>query len=124
MRAKILVADDEPDVLFMTAFTLRQLGGFDVIEARNGQEALELSEQHQPDLLVLDVQMPRMTGYEVCRQVRQHATLANTPVILLSAKGQQYEVQEGHAAGANLYILKPYAPQYLVEQVNRLVSSL
>ena len=123
MPAKILVADDEPDVLFMTAFTLRQLGGFDVIEARNGQEALELSEQHQPDLLVLDVQMPRMTGYEVCRQVRQHATLANTPVILLSAKGQQYEIQEGHEAGATLYILKPYAPQNLVEQVSLLVGS-
>ena len=122
MPAKILVADDEPDVLFMTAFTLRQLGGFDVIEARNGQEALELSEQHQPDLLVLDVQMPRMTGYEVCRQVRKHATLANTPVILLSAKGQQYEIQEGHEAGATLYILKPYAPQNLVEQVNLLVG--
>ncbi|HEX6288458.1 MAG TPA: response regulator [Herpetosiphonaceae bacterium] len=121
MPAKILVADDEPDVLFMTAFTLRQLGGFDVIEARNGQEALELSEQHQPDLLVLDVQMPRMTGYEVCRHVRRHARLATTPVILLSAKGQQYEVQEGHDAGANLYILKPYAPQHLVEEVNRLV---
>ncbi|HEY0739703.1 MAG TPA: response regulator [Herpetosiphonaceae bacterium] len=123
MPAKILVADDEPDVLFMTAFTLRQLGGFDVIEARNGQEALELSEQHRPDLLVLDVQMPRMTGYEVCRQVRQHSTLANTPVILLSAKGQQYEIQEGHDAGATLYILKPYAPQMLVEQVSLLVGS-
>lgn len=123
MPAKILVADDEPDVLFMTAFTLRQLGGFDVIEARNGQEALELSEQHQPDLLVLDVQMPRMTGYEVCRRVRKHATLANTPVILLSAKGQQYEIQEGHEAGATLYILKPYAPQTLVEQVTLLVGS-
>lgn len=123
MPAKILVADDEPDVLFMTAFTLRQLGGFDVIEARNGQEALELSEKHQPDLLVLDVQMPRMTGYEVCRQVRKHATLANTPVILLSAKGQQYEIQEGHEAGATLYILKPYAPQTLVEQVTLLVGS-
>lgn len=123
MPAKILVADDEPDVLFMTAFTLRQLGGFDVIEARNGQEALELSEQHRPDLLVLDVQMPRMTGYEVCRQVRKHSTLANTPVILLSAKGQQYEIQEGHDAGATLYILKPYAPQTLVEQVSLLVGS-
>jgi CheY-like chemotaxis protein len=123
MPAKILVADDEPDVLFMTAFTLRQLGGFEVIEARNGEEALELSQQHQPDLLVLDVQMPRMTGYEVCRQLRQHATLFATPVILLSAKGQQYEVQEGHDAGANLYMLKPYAPQHLVEEVSRLVAS-
>jgi two-component system alkaline phosphatase synthesis response regulator PhoP len=121
MPAKILVADDEPDVLFMTAFTLRQLGGFDVIEARNGQEALELLEQHQPDLMVLDVQMPRMTGYEVCRCVRQHATLSHTPVILLSAKSQNYEIQEGRDAGATLYILKPYAPQHLVEEVSRLL---
>ena len=122
MPAKILVADDEPDVLFMTAFTLRQLGGFEVIEARNGQEALELSEQHQPDLMVLDVQMPRMTGYEVCRCVRQHATLSQIPVILLSAKSQHYEIEEGRDAGATMYILKPYAPQQLVDAVRSLVA--
>jgi two-component system alkaline phosphatase synthesis response regulator PhoP len=123
MPAKILVADDEPDLLFMTAFTLRQLGGFEVIEARNGQEALQLAEQHQPDLIVLDVQMPHLTGYEVCRSIRQHATLAQTPVILLSAKSQHYEIEEGREAGATLYILKPYAPQHLVEAVKSLVAS-
>ncbi len=123
MSAKIVVADDEPDVLFMTAFTLRQLGGYDVIEARNGQEALDLTMAHRPDLLVLDVQMPRMTGYEVCRQVREHTTLSNTPVILLSAKGQSSEIAEGHTAGASLYMLKPYAPQQLVEEVGRLLNT-
>lgn len=123
MPAKILVADDEPDVLFMTAFTLRQLGGYEVIEARNGQEALDLSLEHAPALLVLDVQMPRLTGYEICREVRTHAALQATPIILLSAKGQVSEIQEGREAGATLYMLKPYAPQHLVEEVNRLIAS-
>lgn len=122
MLPKILVADDEPDVLFMTAFTLRQLGGYEVIEARNGQEALDLSTTHEPALLVLDVQMPRLTGYEVCRQVREHAALNRTPIILLSAKGQAAEIEQGQAAGANLYILKPYAPQQLIEEVARLIA--
>lgn len=123
MLAKIVVADDEPDVLFMTAFTLRMLGGYEVIEARNGQEALELAVTHRPDLLVLDVQMPRMTGYEVCKHVRQHETIGDTPVILLSAKGQSSEIAEGHTVGASLYMLKPYAPQQLVEEVGRLLST-
>lgn len=122
MLPKILVADDEPDVLFMTAFTLRQLGGYEVIEARNGQEALDLSTTHEPALLVLDVQMPQLTGYEVCRQVRKHAALNRTPIILLSAKGQAAEIEQGQAAGANLYILKPYAPQQLIEEVARLIA--
>ncbi len=122
MPAKILVADDDPDVLFMTAFTLRQLGGYDVIEASNGQDALDLSMRHEPALLVLDVQMPRMTGYEVCRQVREHELLREMPVILLSAKGQPLEIQEGHDAGATLYMLKPYAPQQLVEEVGKLIK--
>ena len=122
MSTKILVADDEPDVLFMTAFALRQLGGFDVLEARNGEEALALTRAHEPELMVLDVQMPRLTGYEVCRQVRADTRLSDTPIILLSAKGQAAEIEEGRAAGANLYMLKPYAPQQLLDAVNRLIA--
>ena len=123
MPAKILVADDDPDVRFMTVFTLRQLGGYDVVEAANGQEAIELAMQTAPDLLVLDVQMPRMNGYEVCRQVREHEMLSETPVILLSAKGQPSEIQEGHESGATLYMLKPYAPMQLIEEVSKLLSA-
>lgn len=123
MRAKVLVADDDGDVRFMTAFTLRQLGGYDVIEARNGQEAWELARMHQPNLLVLDVQMPQMTGYDVCRRIRADATLSATPIILLSAKGQAAEIEEGREAGATQYMLKPYAPQHLVEVVGQLVPS-
>lgn len=122
MHTRILVADDEPDVLFMTAFALRQLGGFEVLEARNGQEALDLTLQYAPELLVLDVQMPRLTGYDVCRQIRAHPTLGRTPIIMLSAKGQAAEIEEGRAAGANLYMLKPYAPQQLLEAVSRLIA--
>jgi CheY-like chemotaxis protein len=122
MSHKILVADDEPDVLFMTAFTLRQLGGYEVVEARNGQEALDLAVAHTPALLLLDVQMPRLSGHEICQQVRAHPVLKHTPLILLSAKGQAAEIEKGQAAGANLYLVKPYAPQQLIEEVARLIA--
>jgi two-component system alkaline phosphatase synthesis response regulator PhoP len=123
MAATILVADDEPDLLFMTSFTLRSLGGFEVIEAHNGEEALELALRKRPALLVLDIKMPRLTGYDVCKHIRQEPQLAHTPVILLSAKGQKTELDAGWDAGATEYILKPYAPDVLVKRVQELLGA-
>lgn len=122
MPAKILVADDDPDTRFMTAFTLRTLGGYEVIEARNGQEALDLSIEHGPAVLILDVQMPQLNGYDVCRQVRAHQRLAETAIILLSARDQASASRQGVEAGASLYMLKPYAPEHLVATVDRLIA--
>ena len=123
MTATILVADDEPDVLFMTSFSLRSLGGYRVLEARNGQEALELALQEHPDLIVMDVKMPQMTGFEACRQIRQHPDIQHIPVVLLTAKGQKSEIDEGIDAGATDYILKPYAPATLIGRVRELLGS-
>jgi two-component system, OmpR family, alkaline phosphatase synthesis response regulator PhoP len=123
MAATILVADDEPDLLFMTSFTLRSLGGFEVIEAHNGEEALELALRRRPALLVLDIKMPRLTGYDVCKHIRQEPQLAHTPIILLSAKGQKTELDAGWEAGATEYILKPYAPDVLVKRVQELLGA-
>lgn len=123
MTAKILVADDEPDVLFMTSFSLRSLGGFEVFEAHDGVEAVEMALREQPDLIVLDIKMPRMTGYEACRHIRNHADFRDTPIILLSAKGQKTEIEEGWDAGATEYMLKPYAPATLIGRVRELLSS-
>ncbi|MBM7843396.1 response regulator transcription factor [Herpetosiphon giganteus] len=120
---KILVADDEPDVLFMTSFSLRSLGGFEVIEAHNGAEAVELALQVEPELLVLDIKMPKMTGYEACRELRKHPQFASTPIILLSAKGQKTEIDEGWESGATEYMLKPYAPATLIGRVRELLST-
>lgn len=123
MTAKILVADDEPDVLFMTSFSLRSLGGYQVLEAHDGAEAVEIARRERPDLIVLDVKMPKMTGYEACRQIRQDPELYATPVILLTAKGQKTELDEGRDAGASAYMLKPYAPATLIGQVRELLGS-
>jgi two-component system, OmpR family, alkaline phosphatase synthesis response regulator PhoP len=123
MTAKILVADDEPDVLFMTSFSLRSLGGYQVLEARDGAEAVEIALREQPDLIVMDVKMPRMTGYEACRRIRQTPGLQLTPVILLTAKGQRTELDEGWDAGASEYMLKPYAPGTLISRVKELLGS-
>ena len=122
MTAKILVADDEPDVLFMTSFSLRSLGGFQVFEAHDGVEAVEIALRETPDLIVLDIKMPRRTGYEACRQIRRVAHLHTVPIILLSAKGQKTEIEEGWEAGATEYMLKPYAPATLIGRVRELLS--
>lgn len=120
--ARILVADDEPDVLFMTAYALRALGGHTVLEARNGVDALDLARRMDPDLIVLDIKMPQMDGIIVCRSIRETPGLERTPIILLSARGQRAEVEEGWAAGASEYIIKPYAPDVLVRRVDELLK--
>ncbi len=122
MSKKIVVADDEPDVLFMTAFSLRTVGGFDVIEARNGLEAVEKAQQVHPDLIVLDIKMPRMNGYEACRRLKEIPELRDVPVIFLSAKGQRQEIEDGLSLGAADYILKPFAPEELISKVRRILG--
>lgn len=122
MSKKIIVADDEPDVLFMTAFSLRTVGGFEVIEARNGLEAVEKAQQERPDLIILDIKMPRMNGYEACRRLREIESLRDVPIVFLSAKGQRQEVEEGLRLGAADYILKPFAPEELISKVRSILS--
>ncbi len=122
MSKKIIVADDEPDVLFMTAFSLRTVGGFEVIEARNGLEAVEKAQQEHPDLIILDIKMPRMNGYEACRRLREIESLRDVPIVFLSAKGQRQEVEEGLRLGAADYILKPFAPEELISKVRSILS--
>lgn len=119
---KILIAEDERDIRDLIIFTLRY-NGFDVAAASNGEEALELALSEAPDMLVLDVRMPRMTGYEVCRQLKANKATEHIPVVFLSAKGQEAEVQAGMEAGAIDYILKPFAPDDLVARVRELLES-
>lgn len=119
---KILIAEDERDIRDLIIFTLRY-NGFDVAAAANGEEALELALSEAPDMLVLDVRMPRMTGYEVCRQLKANKATEHIPVVFLSAKGQEAEVQAGMQAGAIDYILKPFAPDDLVARVRELLES-
>jgi DNA-binding response OmpR family regulator len=114
--ARILIAEDEPDIRELIAFTL-SFAGHEVISGSNGEEAVQLARQNNPDLVILDVRMPRMTGYEACHQIKTDASLSHIPVIFLSAKGQEAEMQAGLDAGCVDYIVKPFSPDQLTHQV-------
>jgi DNA-binding response OmpR family regulator len=99
-----------------------QFSGFEVVSAKDGKEAVEIATDGGFDLILLDVRMPRMTGYEACRQLRVMEMTKKTPIIFLSAKGQELEVQTGLEAGANQYILKPFAPEALTDTVRKIIG--
>lgn len=119
--AKIVIAEDEPDIRELIAFTLR-FAGHEVITGANGQEGYELAKQHIPDLIMLDVRMPKMTGYEACQSIKAEPEIAHIPVIFLSAKGQESEIEQGLSVGAEQYLLKPFAPDQLTQQVTEVLK--
>lgn len=119
--AKILIAEDERDIRDLVAFTLR-FAGYEVFAAANGEEAVDLAPQVNPDLILMDVRMPRMTGYEACRTIKLNPELKDIPVVFLSAKGQEAEIQQGLEAGAEEYLLKPFAPDQLTSRVKTILA--
>ena len=119
--AKILIAEDEPDIRELVAFTLR-FAGHEVVAGTNGEEAVQLAAQEMPDLILMDVRMPRMTGYDACRAMKANPYLKDIPVVFLSAKGQDSEIQTGLEAGAEEYLLKPFAPDQLTERVKAILA--
>lgn len=120
---KILVAEDERDIRELIAFTLR-FAGFEVELASNGAEAVEKASDMIPDLILMDVRMPRMTGYQACEALKENPATKTVPVVFLSAKGQESEIQEGLEVGAMEYILKPFAPDELTAQVHRILKEI
>jgi two-component system alkaline phosphatase synthesis response regulator PhoP len=119
--AKILVVEDERDIRDLIAFTLR-FAGHDVVAVGNGWEAVEAAPQEMPDLILMDVRMPRMTGYEACAQIKADERVKHIPVVFLSAKGQETEIRTGLDAGASDYLLKPFAPNELADRVKQLLE--
>lgn len=119
--AKIVIAEDERDIRELVTFTL-QFAGHQVIATSNGEEAVEATLRERPDLVIMDVRMPRMTGYEASRRLKTMPETKDIPVVFLSAKGQDAEVQEGYEAGAVAYILKPFSPDGLIQQVTKILS--
>lgn len=119
--AKIVIAEDEPDIRELIAFTLR-FAGHEVITGNNGEEGYLLTQREHPDLVMLDVRMPKLTGYEACKRIKAEPELASIPVLFLSAKGQESEIEQGMAAGAEDYLLKPFAPDQLVERVKQVLA--
>ncbi len=119
--AKILIAEDERDIRELIEFTLTAYAGHQVFKAANGAEAVELAPQVMPDLIMMDVRMPRMTGYEACRELKKIDGVKDIPVVFLSAKGQESEIEDGLDAGAYDYILKPFAPDQLASRVGEIL---
>lgn len=119
--ARILIAEDERDIRDLIEFTLKY-AGHEVIKAKNGDEAVKMASAEKPDLILLDVRMPRMTGYEACKVIKASDSTKDTPVIFLSAKGQQNEMESGMEAGADDYILKPFAPDQLNKRIAEILA--
>jgi DNA-binding response OmpR family regulator len=116
----ILIVDDEPPILDLVRFTLED-AEVRVVEASDGVEALALARRLRPDLILLDVHMPRLDGLEACRQIRRDPALARTPIIMLTAAGQEADRARGREAGADEYLTKPFSPLALLALVEALV---
>jgi DNA-binding response OmpR family regulator len=117
----ILVAEDERDIRDLIVFTL-QLAGFNVVEVPNGEEAVKKALEIKPDLILMDVRMPKMTGFEACKALKREEKTQDIPVIFLSAKGQENEINTGLDLGAEEYFLKPFAPDDLIKRVNIILT--
>lgn len=121
MSETILIAEDELDIRELISFTL-QLSGYTVIQAPNGDIAIQKARETMPDLIMLDVRMPKVTGFEACKILKAAPETRDIPIIFLSAKGQESEIKQGTELGAEAYILKPFAPDELVEQVKSVLK--
>jgi DNA-binding response OmpR family regulator len=118
---KILIAEDERDIRDLIAFTL-QFAGYEILTASNGEEEYFTALKELPDLIISDVRMPKMTGYEACQKLKAEPTTKHIPVVFLSAKGQEAEVKAGLEAGATEYLLKPFAPDQLMNKVAEILA--
>jgi DNA-binding response OmpR family regulator len=117
----ILIADDDPDIRDLVAFKLEQ-AGFEVVAVDNGPAALSAARSEPPDLAVLDVMMPGMSGIDVCRELRSDQRTASLPIILLTARAQETDVDAGFGAGADDYVIKPFSPRELVSRVEAVLA--
>jgi DNA-binding response OmpR family regulator len=122
VMTKILIAEDEPDIRELITLTL-QFSGYEVVSVKDGAEAVSKAQADAFDLILMDVRMPRMTGYEACRILRAIDATKEIPIIFLSAKGQESEVQAGLEAGADQYILKPFAPDMLTRKIEEVLKN-
>lgn len=120
-RFKVLVVDDEPFICRSLSFVLRK-ENYEVFEARNGEEALEAIREHRPDLVFLDVMMPKINGFEVTERVKADPDLRATKVILLTAKGQDSDRATGAQAGADEYMTKPFSPTKLLQRTREILG--
>jgi two-component system, OmpR family, alkaline phosphatase synthesis response regulator PhoP len=120
MTKTILIADDEAHIRILMEQTLEELedAGVELLIASNGAEALEVIQTQKPNLVFLDVMMPKMNGFEVCQAVKQDVNIQDVYIIMLTAKGQEFDQQKGKEVGADLYMTKPFDPDEIVERAS------
>jgi two-component system alkaline phosphatase synthesis response regulator PhoP len=121
MSHKILIADDEPNILISLEFLMKR-EGYEVVVARDGQEAVEAIHRERPALVLLDVMMPIKTGFDVCHEVRASEAVGDTRILMLTAKGRDTDVAKGLALGANAYMTKPFSTKELVQKVRDMLA--
>ncbi len=122
MSKTILIADDEANILISLEFLMKR-EGYRVIMAHDGQEALDAISRESPDLLLLDVMMPRKSGFDVCQEVRASPEFKDTPILMLTAKGRDTDIAKGKAMGVNDYIVKPFSTRELVLKVQDMLDA-
>ncbi|MBL0145780.1 MAG: response regulator [Chitinophagaceae bacterium] len=113
---KILVVDDDPYILMSLEFLMKK-NGYNVMVARNGTEALDIVEKQLPEIVLLDIMMPDVDGYEICKRIKATKKLSHTKVVFMSAKTKEADIQKGYDLGAALYVTKPFSTRELVKQI-------
>jgi DNA-binding response OmpR family regulator len=121
MSLKILVADDEPNIVISLEYLMKR-EGYTVLVARDGQEALDMIASERPDLVLLDVMMPKKSGFEVCQAVRASEALQATKILMLTAKGRDTDLAKGLALGADAYMTKPFSTRELADKVAEMLG--
>lgn len=121
---KILIVDDEPFIRTLLEETLEEFEdeGVELLVASNGVEGWKITQQERPDLVFLDVMMPKMSGYEVCQHIKQDSALSNIYVIMLTAKGQEVDRERGQEVGADEYVTKPFDPDHIIERAQEVLQ--
>ncbi|HEY1872159.1 MAG TPA: response regulator [Chitinophagaceae bacterium] len=123
MEQKILIVDDEAHIRMLIEQTLEELEdeGVSFFTAENGEQALEIIQEEKPQLVFLDVMMPKMNGMEVCQRVKKELGLSNVFIVILTAKGQEFDRQKGQEVGADVYMTKPFDPEKILEKAREVL---
>jgi DNA-binding response OmpR family regulator len=122
LNNRIVIADDEPHILLSLKYVVGKMGGFQVFPAENGDEALKLIQSELPKLVILDVMMPKISGFDVCEKIKNDNNLKDIYVILLTAKGQETDKEKGLMVGADEYFTKPFDPDKLLSKIKTIMA--
>jgi len=121
---KILIVDDEPHIRYLLELTIEELeaDGVELLTADNGETALEIIQAEKPEIVFLDVMMPKMSGFDVCNAVKNDPDLSDTYIVLLTAKGQEFDKQKGQDVGADIYTTKPFNPDDVLNRIREVLG--